>query len=171
VDGLEFEEEEEEEPTKTEKVDVWDWHRINSNVAIWSRDKDEIADEEYKAFYQSIAKDGTVSDHWIHFKAEGEVEFKSILFIPDDAKELYNDYNARQAGIRLYVRKVLIQDDFDDLLPRYLNFLRGVVDSDDLPLNVSRETLQQHKILKVMGKKLVRKALEMLRKLSNAPTE
>jgi heat shock protein beta len=170
-DGLEVDEEEEEDSTKTEKVDVWDWHRINSNVAIWSRDKDEVTDDEYKAFYKSIAGDGTASENWIHFKAEGEVEFKSILFIPDDAKELYNDYNARQAGIRLYVRKVLIQDDFDDLLPRYLNFLRGVVDSDDLPLNVSRETLQQHKILKVMGKKLVRKALEMLRKLSNAPTE
>jgi heat shock protein beta len=169
-DGLEVEDEE-EEPVKTEKVDVWDWHRINSNVAIWSRDKDEITEDEYKAFYKSIAGDGTGSSHWIHFKAEGEVEFKSILFIPDDAKDLYNDYNTRQAGIRLYVRKVLIQDDFDDLLPRYLNFLRGVVDSDDLPLNVSRETLQQHKILKVMGKKLVRKALEMLRKLSSAPTE
>jgi heat shock protein beta len=170
-DGLEIEEEDEEDSAKTEKVDVWDWHRINSNVAIWSRDKDEVADDEYKSFYKSLAGDGTASDTWIHFKAEGEVEFKSILFIPDDAKELYNDYNTRQAGIRLYVRKVLIQDDFDDLLPRYLNFLRGVVDSDDLPLNVSRETLQQHKILKVMGKKLVRKALEMLRKLSNTPTE
>lgn len=169
-DGLEVEEEE-EETAKTEKVDVWDWHRINSNTAIWSRDKDEISEDEYRSFYKSIASDGTSSDHWIHFKAEGEVEFKSILYIPDDAKELYNDYNARQAGIRLYVRKVLIQDDFDDLLPRYLNFLRGVVDSDDLPLNVSRETLQQHKILKVMGKKLVRKALEMLRKLSNVATE
>lgn len=169
-DGLEVEEEE-EETAKTEKVDVWDWHRINSNVAIWSRDKEDISDEEYRNFYKSVSGDGTNSDHWIHFKAEGEVEFKSILYIPDDAKDLYNDYNARQAGIRLYVRKVLIQDDFDDLLPRYLNFLRGVVDSDDLPLNVSRETLQQHKILKVMGKKLVRKALEMLRKLSNAPTE
>lgn len=168
-DGLEVEEEEED--VKTEKVDVWDWHRINSNIAIWSRDKDEITDEEYKNFYKSLANDGSSSTQWIHFKAEGEVEFKSILYIPDDAGDLYNDYNTRQAGIRLYVRKVLIQDDFDDLLPRYLNFLRGVVDSDDLPLNVSRETLQQHKILKVMGKKLVRKALEMLRKLSNAPTE
>jgi heat shock protein beta len=79
---------------------------------------------------------------------------------------LYDDYNNRKAGIRLYVRKVLIQDDFEDLLPRYLNFIRGVVDSDDLPLNVSRETLQQHRILKIMGKKLVRKVLELLRKLS-----
>mmetsp|Transcript_15405 Transcript_15405/g.23222 ORF Transcript_15405/g.23222 Transcript_15405/m.23222 type:complete len:773 (+) Transcript_15405:109-2427(+) len=175
-DDVEVDEEDEEDEEidtekRTEKVDVWDWHRINSNVAIWARDKDEVSDDEYRNFYNSIAKDGTETDTWIHFKAEGEVEFKSILFVPDSASNLYDDYNNRVAGIRLYVRKVLIQDDFEDLLPRYLNFLRGVVDSDDLPLNVSRETLQQHKILKVMSKKLVRKALEMLRKLSNAPAE
>merc|ERR1712070_1042629 len=103
----------------------------------------------------------------IHFKAEGEVEFKSILYVGDSADGIYEDYHNTNAGIRLYVRKVLIQDDFEDLLPKYLNFIKGIVDSDDLPLNVSRETLQQHKILKVMSKKLVRKALEMLRKLSH----
>jgi hypothetical protein len=112
-------------------------------------------------------QDPTDARTWIHFKAEGEVEFKSILFVPSEALGLYDEYANRKAGIRLYVRKVLIQDDFEDLLPKYLNFIRGVVDSDDLPLNVSRETLQQHKVLKVMGKKLVRKALEMLRKLAS----
>jgi len=156
---------------RTEKVDVWDWTRINSNVAIWAREKEEVTDEEYKNFYKSLTRDTGDVETWIHFKAEGEVEFKSILFIPPAAGNLYDDYNNRVAGIRLYVRKVLIQDDFEDLLPRYLNFLRGVVDSDDLPLNVSRETLQQHKILKVMSKKLVRKALEMLRKLSTDPAK
>merc|ERR1719201_800855 len=113
-----------------------------------------------------ISKDTSDAADWIHFKAEGEVEFKSIIFIPQDAGTLYDDYNNRKAGMKLYVRKVLIQADFEDLLPRYLNFIQGVVDSDDLPLNVSRETLQQHKILKVMAKKLVRKVLEMLRKMS-----
>ncbi|CAE7379298.1 HSP90B1, partial [Symbiodinium microadriaticum] len=156
---------------RTEKVDVWDWHRINSNIAIWARDKEEIEEDEYRNFYSSISKDGSDALTWIHFKAEGEVEFKSIMYIPDSAGTLYDSYNERRAGIRLYVRKVLIQDDFEDLLPRYLNFLRGVVDSDDLPLNVSRETLQQHKILKVMSKKLVRKALEMLRKLAGEGAE
>jgi heat shock protein beta len=167
-DGVEVEENEEEatEEKKTEKVDKWDFHRLNGNVAIWSRDKDEITEEEYKNFYKVIAKDTTDASHWIHFKAEGEVEFKSILYIPHEAGNLYDEYNTRKPGIRLYVRKVLIQDDFDDLLPRYLNFIKGVVDSDDLPLNVSRETLQQHKLLKIMGKKLVRKVLEMLRKLA-----
>lgn len=173
------EEEEEDKPAKTEKVDVWDWHRVNSNVAIWSRDKDEVTDEEYHNFYTAISskvQDGVSSTDnepatWIHFKAEGEVEFKSILFVPSKAGNLYDDYSNRKAGIRLYVRKVLIQDDFEDLLPRYLNFLRGVVDSDDLPLNVSRETLQHHKVLKVMSKKLVRKALEMLRKLATSSAQ
>merc|ERR1711871_1325442 len=92
---------------------------------------------------------------------------KSILFVPGQVPfDMYDSYHNKNAQLRLYVRKVLITDDFDELLPKYLNFLKGVVDSDDLPLNVSRETLQQHKILKVMGKKLVRKALEMLRKLA-----
>lgn len=161
-------EEEEDKPKekKTEKVDVWDWHRINSNLAIWSRDKEEVKADEYKSFFKAICKDPTDAHTWIHFRAEGEVEFKSILFIPTDALSTYDDYSSKSAGIRLYVRKVLIKDDFQDLLPRYLNFIRGVVDSDDLPLNVSRETLQQHKVLKVMGKKLVRKVLEMLRKLA-----
>merc|ERR1719223_1763371 len=166
---VQSEDEDDVEPTvKTEVVVSWNWERLNNNVAIWSRESKDVSDEEYQSFYRAIAKD-TNSDalSWIHFKAEGEVEFKSILFVPSDAGNLYNDYSDTKAGIRLYVRKVLIQDDFDDLLPRYLNFIRGVVDSDDLPLNVSRETLQQHKVLRVMGKKLVRKALEMLRKLAN----
>merc|ERR1711916_91430 len=131
-----------------------------------AREKEDVTDDEYQKFFKSISKDPTEASTWIHFKAEGEVEFRSILFAPKEAFNLYDDYSNQQAGVRLYVRKVLIQDDFTDLLPRYLNFIRGVVDSDDLPLNVSRETLQQHKVLRVMGKKLVRKALEMLRKLA-----
>lgn len=175
------EEEEEEVSAKTEKVDVWDWHRLNSNTAIWARDKEEVSDEEYQKFFKAISSkksdDGKLPQSfgdartWIHFKAEGEVEFKSILYVPSESGGLYDDYNNRKAGIRLYVRKVLIQEDFEELLPRYLNFIKGVVDSDDLPLNVSRETLQQHKILKVMAKKVVRKVLEMLRKLSEMPAE
>jgi heat shock protein beta len=156
---------------KTEQVTTWDWHRVNSNVALWARDPADIKDEEYNSFYKSIAgADGANAHDWIHFKAEGEVEFKGILFAPDSESGIYDNYNEKKAKIRLYVRKVLIQEDFEDLLPRYLNFLVGVVDSDDLPLNVSRETLQQHKILKVMSKKLVRKALEMLRKMSTGST-
>jgi len=169
-DGVEVSEEE-DTPAKTESVDVWGWHRVNNNVAIWAREKEDVADDGYQKFFKSISKDPTEASTWIHFKAEGEVEFRSILFAPKEAFNLYDDYSNQQAGVRLYVRKVLIQDDFTDLLPRYLNFIRGVVDSDDLPLNVSRETLQQSKILKVMGKKLVRKVLEMLRKLASGGGE
>jgi len=169
-DGLEVEESDDDEEKnvekKTERIEKWDWHIMNGNVAIWSRDKDEITDEEYQKFFRVISKDPTDAATWIHFKAEGEVEFRSILYVPVEALNLYDEYSNRKPGIRLYVKKVLIQDDFEDLLPKYLNFIRGVVDSDDLPLNVSRETLQQHKLLKIMGKKLVRKVLEMLRKLS-----
>merc|ERR1711937_973885 len=168
------EEEEEEEPkTKTETKTVWFWQHINDQPAIWTRDKSEISDEDYEQFFLSLTnKKGSTTDDdkplsWIHFRAEGEIEFKSILYVPKAAEhDQYDNYYGKSSGMRLYVRKVLITDEFEDLMPRYLNFIRGVVDSDDLPLNVSRETLQQHKVLRVMGKKLVRKALEMLRKLS-----
>merc|ERR1711988_648922 len=155
------EEDEEEEPkTKTETKTVWFWQHINDQPAIWTRDKSEITEEEYNQFFQSLSGKKDSSDDtplsWIHFRAEGEIEFKSILYVPKSAPyDMYN-YYGKASGMRLYVRKVLITDEFEDLMPRYLNFIRGVVDSDDLPLNVSRETLQQHKVLRVMGKKLVR---------------
>jgi len=169
-DDLEVEDEDEyadDEPTETETITTWSYERVNTQAAIWSRDSKEVSDDEYKEFYKSFSKDFADPSAWIHFKAEGEVEFKSILYVPSQAPfDMYDNYYQKTAQLRLYVRKVLITDEFEDLVPRYLNFLKGVVDSDDLPLNVSRETLQQHKILKVMGKKLVRKALEMLRKLA-----
>merc|ERR1719218_127150 len=159
--------EDEEEAPRTTTVTNWDWSQVNSESAIWARDASEVEDDEYKSFYKTFSKDTADPTTWIHFKAEGEVEFKSILFVPGQVPfDMYDSYHNKNAQLRLYVRKVLITDEFEDLVPRYLNFLRGVVDSDDLPLNVSRETLQQHKVLKVMGKKLVRKALEMLRKMA-----
>lgn len=170
-DGLEIEEEDADKPAvkKTEKVVSWAWERLNGNTAIWARDKDSVSDDEYQAFFKAInTRKGAAGEArtWIHFKAEGEIEFKSILFVPSEAGRLYEEYQNTEPQIKLYVRKVLIQDQFDSLLPKYLNFVVGVVDSDDLPLNVSRETLQQHKLLKVLGRKLVRKVIEMLRKLA-----
>ena len=161
-----------EKPVKMVKKTVWNWNRINDVKPIWTTAAEDVSETEYQSFYKSISKDSENPRSWIHFKAEGEVEFKSILYIPASAPhDLYNNFNDREASMKLYVRKVLLTDDFEDFLPRYLNFLVGVVDSDDLPINVSRETLQEHKVLKVMRKKLIRKALEMLRKLANEDTE
>merc|ERR1711998_321000 len=104
---------------------------------------------------------------YTHFNAEGEIEFKSILFLPKKAPMgMMDNYWTKKSEVKLFVRRVLVADKFDELLPRYLNFVRGVVDSDDLPLNVSREQLQQNKIMKVISKKLVRKVLELMKKLA-----
>jgi heat shock protein beta len=154
--------------TKKEEREVKEWEVVNDQKAIWARESKEVADDEYKGFFRTMVRDESASPiTWIHFKGEGDVEFRSILFTPGTApSDLYENYYSTNAALRLYVRKVLISDDFEELLPRYLNFLRGVVDSDDLPLNVSREQLQQAKILKIIQKKLVRKALEMIKKLA-----
>jgi heat shock protein beta len=104
---------------------------------------------------------------YTHFNAEGEIDFKSILFLPKKAPhDMMDNYWSKKSEVKLFVRRVLVADKFDELLPRYLNFVRGVVDSDDLPLNVSREQLQQNKIMKVISKKLVRKVLELMKKLA-----
>ncbi|MQK21580.1 molecular chaperone HtpG, partial [Escherichia coli] len=106
---------------------------------------------------------------WSHFIAEGDVEFKAVLFVPPKApNDLYESYyNTNKSNLKLYVRRVFISDEFDELLPKYLNFLKGLVDSDTLPLNVSREMLQQHSSLKTIKKKLIRKALDMIRRIAD----
>merc|ERR1712226_1144656 len=124
-------------------------------------------EEEYTEFYKSISKDYLDPLAYTHFNAEGEIEFKSILFLPKKAPfDMMDNYWTKKSEVKLFVRRVLVADKFDELLPRYLNFVRGVVDSDDLPLNVSREQLQQNKIMKVISKKLVRKVLELMKKLA-----
>merc|ERR1712107_783756 len=123
--------------------------------------------EEYHEFYKSISKDYLDPLAYTHFNAEGEIEFKSILFLPKNAPfDMMDNYWTKKSEVKLFVRRVLVADKFDELLPRYLNFVRGVVDSDHLPLNVSREQLQQNKIMKVISKKLVRKVLELMKKLA-----
>ena len=157
---------------KTITQQVWDWEIINEIKAIWTRSKDEITDEEYNSFYKTITKDPENPLTYTHFRAEGEIDFKSILYVPASAPfDLFENYYGKSAALKLYVRRVLITEEFEDLMPRYLNFVKGVVDSDDLPLNVSREQLQQLKMLKVMSKKLVRKSIEMVRKLAEEEDE
>ncbi len=173
-DEAKVEEEKEEKKEKTRKVEktIWDWELINSSKPIWTRKPNEISDEEYNEFYKSITKDSSEPLAKTHFIAEGEVTFKSLLFVPKTQQtEQFNRYGTKSDNIKLYVRRVFITDDFQDIMPNYLNFIRGVVDSDDLPLNVSRETLQQHKLLKVIRKKLVRKALDMIKKISDSDYE
>ncbi|GKV17834.1 hypothetical protein SLEP1_g28292 [Rubroshorea leprosula] len=171
-DSEKSEDEETEKKPKTKKVKetTYEWELLNDVKAIWLRSPKDVTDEEYTKFYHSLAKD--FGDEkpmaWSHFTAEGDVEFKAILFVPPKApQDLYESYyNTKKANLKLYVRKVFISDEFDELLPKYLSFLKGLVDSDTLPLNVSREMLQQHGSLKTIKKKLIRKALDMIRKIA-----
>lgn len=164
------EDEEKKPKTKTVKETTYEWELLNDVKAIWLRNPKEVTEEEYTKFYHSLAKD--FSDDkplsWSHFTAEGDVEFKAVLYVPPKApQDLYESYyNSNKSNLKLYVRRVFISDEFDELLPKYLSFLSGLVDSDTLPLNVSREMLQQHSSLKTIKKKLIRKALDMIRKLA-----
>merc|ERR1712066_517404 len=160
-------EEEEEEEKKPKKKTVYEWEQVNTQKAIWLRAKEDVTEEEYNEFYKGISKDYLDPLAYTHFNAEGEIEFKSILFLPKKAPfDMMDNYWTKKSEVKLYVRRVLVAEKFEELLPRYLNFVRGVVDSDDLPLNVSREQLQQNKIMKVISKKLVRKVLELMKKLA-----
>ena len=171
-DGEDDADEEKEPEMKTITQQVWEWETINEIKAIWTRNRDEITEEEYTNFYKTISKDPEDPLAYTHFKAEGEIDFKAILYVPASAPfDLFENYYGKSAALKLYVRRVLITEEFEDLMPRYLNFIKGVVDSDDLPLNVSREQLQQLKMLKVMSKKLVRKSIEMVRKLAEEEDE
>merc|ERR1712003_20404 len=160
-------EEEEDKKEEPKKKTVFEWELVNTQKAIWLRAKEDVTEEEYTEFYKSISKDYLDPLAYTHFNAEGEIEFKSILFLPKKAPmDMMDNYWTKKAEVKLFVRRVLVAEKFDELLPRYLNFVRGVVDSDDLPLNVSREQLQQNKIMKVISKKLVRKILELMKKLA-----
>merc|ERR1712087_787697 len=169
VESKDDEEEKEEKKEKAppKKQTVYEWEQVNTQKAIWLRSKEEVTDDEYTEFYKTISKDYLEPLANTHFNAEGEIDFKSILFIPKKAPmDMLDNYWTKKSEVKLYVRRVLVAERFEDLLPRYLNFIRGVVDSDDLPLNVSREQLQQNKIMEVISKKLVRKVLELMKKLA-----
>jgi len=152
---------------KTITEQEWSWEHINEIKAIWMREKKDITEEMYQSFYKTITKDADNPLSYAHFSAEGEIEFKAILYIPGSASfDLYDNYYGQKSSLKLYVRRVLISEDFEELMPKYLNFVKGVVDSDDLPLNVSREQLQQLKMIKVMSKKLVRKTIDMIKDIA-----
>merc|ERR1711937_226448 len=168
-DDLDIKDGDDADKKKTKKVkkEVVETNQVNSEKAIWTKSSKEVEDSEYDSFYNTISKetDGPLSK--MHFSAEGEIEFKSILFVPKKAPyDMMEQGKTKQTAIKLYVRRVFITDEFEDMMPRWLSFIKGVVDSEDLPLNVSREMLQTSKVLRVIKKKLVTKALEMIRKMA-----
>jgi len=156
----------EEEPAPTMKTTydtVWDWRTQNENKPIWLKSPREVEEAEYNDFFKGAFREFLDPLAYSHFSTEGSIEFKSLLFVPGMAPFDQQDMMAKSRSIRLFVKRVFISDEFDEnLLPRYLHFIKGIVDSSDLPLNVSREILQESRVVRIMKKRLVSKALDMI---------
>ena len=156
--------------SKNEEDDTVTWEKINKAQALWTRSKADVTDEEYKEFYKHIAHDFTDPLSWSHNRVEGKQEYTSLLYIPAQAPwDMWN--RDHKHGLKLYVQRVFIMDDAEQFMPNYLRFVRGLIDSNDLPLNVSREILQDSRVTQNLRGALTKRVLQMLDKLAKDDAE
>ncbi|MBL4772710.1 MAG: molecular chaperone HtpG [Alcanivoracaceae bacterium] len=167
LETTEVESDDDKEDEKKEKATVTEWKQVNKAQAMWTLPKTEISDDDYKEFYKTVSHDWNDPLTWVHNRVEGKFEYTSLLYIP--AKAPFDMWEPdAQHGLKLYVQRTFIMDDSKNLLPRYLRFIRGVIDSNDLPLNVSREILQSNKVIDSIKRASTKKVLTLLKRMANS---